>query len=179
MKFGPAVLVDISSSVFVTLAALPLAWWLRDYSAMLCVLVLQSAVTVVASHLVAKRRYGWAWDRRHAKQILAFGWPLIINGFLMFLIFEGDRFVIGAANRLFGRTTYSLADLGVYSIAFGLTMAPTMLMIKITSSLFLPVLSKVQDLRAKFNQRYFSCSQALALMATVISIPFIVAYFCP
>ena len=175
MKFGPAVLVDISSSVFVTLAALPLAWWLRDYSAMLCVLVLQSAVTVVASHLVAKRRYGWAWDRRHAKQILAFGWPLIINGFLMFLIFEGDRFVIGAANRLFGRTTYSLADLGVYSIAFGLTMAPTMLMIKITSSLFLPVLSKVQDLRAKFNQRYFSCSQALALMATVISIPFIVA----
>lgn len=175
MKFGPSVLVDISSSVLVTLAALPLAWWRRDYSAMLWVLILQAIGTVAASHWVAERRYGWEWDRRHAKQILAFGWPLMINGLLMFLIFEGDRFVIGAANHLFGRTTYSLADLGVYSIAFGLTMAPTMLVIKITSSLFLPILAKAQDTRSEFDRRYLSCCQALSFMAAAISIPFITA----
>jgi O-antigen/teichoic acid export membrane protein len=175
MNFGPAVFVDVSSSVLVTLAALPLGWWLRDYSAMLWVLVLQAAATVAASHWVAERRYGWAWDRRHAEQILAFGWPLIINGLLMFLIFEGDRFVIGAANHIFRKTIYSLADLGVYSIAFGLTMAPTMMLIKVTSSLFLPILSKVQDLRAQFDQRYLSCSQALSVMAAAIAIPFMVS----
>jgi O-antigen/teichoic acid export membrane protein len=93
----------------------------------------------------------------------------------MFLIFQGDRFVIGAANHIFGRTTYSLADLGVYSITFALTMAPTMLVIKVTSSLFLPLLSKVQNLRAQFDQRCLSCCQALSLMAAAISIPFMVS----
>jgi O-antigen/teichoic acid export membrane protein len=173
MKFGPAVLVDISSSVLVTLIALPLGWWLRDYSAMLWVLVLQAAAAVAASHWVAERRYGWRWDRRYARQILAFGWPLMINGILMLLIFEGDRFVIGAANHIFGKTTYSLADLGIYSVTFALTMAPTMMVIKVTSSLFLPLLSRFQNLRAQFELRYLSCCQALSVMAAAISIPFI------
>jgi len=100
MKFGPSVWVDVSSNVLVMVAALPLALWLRDYSAMLWVLVLQSAAVTAASHCVAERHYGWAWDRRYARKILAFGWPLIVNGLLMFLIFEGDRFVIGAANHV-------------------------------------------------------------------------------
>jgi O-antigen/teichoic acid export membrane protein len=175
MNFGPAVFVDISSSVLVTLVALPLAWWLRDYRAMLWVLILQAAATVAASHWVAKRRYGWAWDPRHAKQILAFGWPLIINGLLMFFIFQGDRFVIGAANHIFRKTAYSLADLGVYSIAFALTMAPAMILIKVMGSLFFPLLSRVQDLQAQFDRRYLSCSQALSVTAAAISIPFIVS----
>jgi O-antigen/teichoic acid export membrane protein len=173
MKFGPAVLVDISSSALVTLIALPLGWWLRDYSAMLWVLILQAATTVAASHWVAERRYGWTWDRRYAKQILGFGWPLMINGILMLLIFEGDRLVIGAANHVFGKTTYSLADLGVYSVTFALTMAPTMMVIKVTSALFLPLLSSIQNLRVQFEQRYLSCCQVLTVMAAAISIPFI------
>jgi O-antigen/teichoic acid export membrane protein len=175
MKFGPSVRVDVSSSILVTLAALPLALWLRDYSAMLWVLVLQAAATVAASHWVAERRYGWAWDPRYARNILAFGWPLTINGLLMFLIFQGDRFVIGAANHIFRKTTYSLADLGVYSITFALTMAPTMMVTKVTSSLFLPLLSKVQNVRAQFDQRYVSCCQILSLMAAAISISFMVS----
>lgn len=175
MKFGPAVRVDIIAGVLVTLAALPLAFWLRSYSAMVWILILQATITVAASHWVAERRYGWAWDRRHVKQILAFGWPLAINGLLMFLIFEGDRFTIGAANQMFGGTKFSLADLGVYSITFALTMAPAMMVVKVASSLFLPLLSSVQNARAQFNQRYLSCSEALSLMAAVISIPFIIS----
>jgi O-antigen/teichoic acid export membrane protein len=90
MKFGPIVLVDVSSNVLMTLAAFPLALWLRDYSAMLWILIAQALCNTVGSHLVAERRYGWAWDRLYARQILAFGWPLLINGLLMFLIFQGD-----------------------------------------------------------------------------------------
>jgi O-antigen/teichoic acid export membrane protein len=173
LKFGPSVWVDVSSNVLVTLAALPLALWRRDYSAMLWVLVLQALCSTVASFVVADRPYGWAWNPLYAKKILAFGWPLTVNGLLMFLIFEGDRFVIGAANHMFKKTSYSLADLGVYSITFALTMAPTMMVIKVASSLFLPLLSSVQNARAHFNQRYLSCSEALSLMAAAISIPFI------
>jgi O-antigen/teichoic acid export membrane protein len=175
MKFGPSVWVDVISSVAVTLAAVPLALWHRDYSAMLWVLVLQAAVTVVASHWVAERRYGWAWDRLYARKILAFGWPLIINGVLMFLIFQGDRFVIGVANKLFGRSVFTLADLGVYSVAFSLTMVVTNMTIKVAQSLFLPLLSQSQDVRDEFDRRYLLCSQSLAITAGVIAIPFMVA----
>jgi O-antigen/teichoic acid export membrane protein len=175
MRFGPSVLVDVNSNVLVTLAALPLAYWLRDYSAMLWVLVTQAVCSTVGSHLVAERRYGWACDRLYARQILAFGWPLLVNGLLMFLIFQGDRFVIGTANQLFGKTVYSLGDLGVYSVAFGFTMAPTMMAIKVTGSLFLPVLSRVDGLGAQFDRRYLICSQSLSLLAAMISIPSIVA----
>lgn len=175
MRFEPSVWVDVSSNVLVTLTALPLALWRRDYSAMLWVLVLQAVCSTVASFIVAERPYGWAWDSLYARKILAFGWPLTVNGLLMFLIFQGDRFVIGAANHIFRKTTYSLADLGVYSIAFGLTMAPTMMVIKVTSSLFLPSLSKVQNLRSRFDQRYLACCQALSVMAAAIAIPFMVS----
>lgn len=175
MKFGPSVWVDVSSNVLVTLAALPLALWLRDYSAMLWLLVLQAVCGTVASFVVADRGYAWAWNPFYAKKIIAFGWPLTINGLLLFVIFQGDRFVIGAANHIFGKTNYSLADLGVYSITFALTMAPTMIVIKVTSSLFLPILSKFQNVRGQFDQRYLSCCQALSLMAVAISIPFIVS----
>jgi O-antigen/teichoic acid export membrane protein len=175
MRFRPAVTVDIASNIAVTLLALPLCWWRRDYSAMLWILILQAATSRIAANLVAERPYRWAWDSRVARRILTFGWPLLINGFLMLIIFEGDRFVIGAAKRLFARSPYTLADLGIYSVAFALTMAPATMVGNISSSLFLPVLSKVQSSLPEFEKRYAYCAQAISLVAALIAIPFIVA----
>ena len=174
MRFGPTVTVDVSSSIFMTLAALPICWWRRDYSAMLCLLILQAASSMVMAHFVAERRYAWAWDARYARRFFTFGWPLLINGLLMYGIFQGDRFVIGAAHRLFARSSLTLTDLGVYSVAFGLTMAPTMLVANVSSTLFLPYLSSVQKVRGQFERRYHAFSQLITFVAATISIPFIV-----
>lgn len=173
LRFGPTIKVDISANALATTAALPLAFWLRDYSAMLWVLILQATFTMAASHWVAERRYGWAWDSRFSRNILSFGWPLIINGILLYLIFQGDRFAIGTAGKLFGHSPYTLADLGVYSIAFSLTMVPANMCVKVTSALFLPRLSEVQRNREQFERRQLVCSQALAVLAALISVPFI------
>ena len=175
MRFRPAVIMDVASNIVVTALALPLCWWLRDYSAMLWILVLQAITTRVASNLLAERPYRWAWDSRVARRILAFGWPLLINGFLMYIIFQGDRFVIGAAKRLFEHTSYTLADLGIYSVAFALTMAPASMVTNIINSLFLPLLSKVQSSLPEFEKRYAYCTQSISLVAALIAIPFIVA----
>jgi O-antigen/teichoic acid export membrane protein len=142
---------------------------------MLWILVLQAAVSRIGSKLAAERPYGWAWDPGVARRILTFGWPLIVNGLLMCVIFDGDRFVIGSAKRLFQRSPYTLADLGVYSVAFALTMAPTMITANIGTSLLLPMLSKVQGSPSEFEKRYSYCSQTLSLVAGLIAIPFIVA----
>jgi O-antigen/teichoic acid export membrane protein len=175
LRFGQSVFLDVVTNVLATLAAFPLGYWLRDYSAMLWLLVLQSVTLMVASHLVAERRYSLSWDRAYINKMTAFGWPLLINGLLMFGIFEGDRFVIGASHRLFARSIYTLGDLGVYSVAFSLTMAPTMFVANVCTSLFLPLFSQAQRSAAQFNRRYSACAQVIALVAASIAIPFIIA----
>jgi O-antigen/teichoic acid export membrane protein len=174
MRFGPSVIVNASSNVLATLLALPLALWFRNYSAMLWILVLQAVSATVASHLVAERRYGWARHTEYAKRMFRFGWPLVINGLLMYGIFEGDRVIIGSAKRLFPMSTYTLADLGVYSVAFSVTMAPALFITNLVNSLFLPFLSRLQESLREFEWRYLRCVNAVVLLAAVVSISFIV-----
>lgn len=175
MRFTPGVTVDMIANIAVTVVALPLCWWLRDYSAMLWILVLQALISRVGSSIAAERHYRWAWDPVYAHQIFAFGWPLLINGLLMYGILQGDRFVIGSAHRLFSRSPLTLVDLGVYSVAFALTMAPTSLVMNVSGPLFLPHLSRAQKIRDQFERRYLGFSQVISLVAGMISIPFIAA----
>ncbi len=175
MKFMPSIWVTAGSNVLVTLVTVPLAYWLRNYSVMLWVLVLQAVSTAVGSHLVADRHYTWTWNKEDAKKILSFGWPLLVNGLLMYAIFEGDRLVIGSAKRLFPHSQFTLTDLGIYSVAFSLTMAPTMLVANVATSLFLPILSRTQDEQREFDERYLFTSQIISLVAIGITIPFILA----
>src|SRR5260370_41534327 len=80
MRFGPSVMVDVCTSVFVTIALVPLAFWLKNYAVMLWALVLQAVASTVATHFAAERKYTWAWEKRYVKEIFSFGWPLLING---------------------------------------------------------------------------------------------------
>jgi len=166
MKFRADITVEVVSQVLAVLAAWPLAAWLGDYTAMLWVVILQSAVLCVGSHLLARRPYRWAWDRLFTNRILAFGWPLVINGLLMFGIFEGDKLIIGAA--------YTMAELGVYVVAFTLTMIPTMMIARVFTSLLLPVLSREQDSPDRFRQYYRLCTVALSVISAAIVIPFVI-----
>jgi O-antigen/teichoic acid export membrane protein len=175
MRFGPAVRVDVAGSILSLMATLVLVWWLRDYSAMVWILLVQAAATVLGSHLVAQRQYGWTWSLPHAKQVFSFGWPLTVNGLLMYGIFQGDQFVIGSAQRLFPQSTLTLSDLAVYSVAFSITMAPTTLIANLSTSMLLPLLSRVQEHRDLFVQRYLTYTKGLALIAALISILFILA----
>jgi O-antigen/teichoic acid export membrane protein len=175
LKFGPSILVDSGSNLLVTITSVWFGVWLRDYWAMLWMLILQSVLYVVGSHLVAGRRYSWGWNRGYARTIFTFGWPLLINGLLLYIILQGDRFVIGAAHRLFQNSSYTLTDLGVYSVAFSLTFAPTMLVANASTSLFLPLLSRAQSDSTEFEKRYLACLQIVSVMAAIISAVFIVS----
>jgi O-antigen/teichoic acid export membrane protein len=175
MRVGPAVAVEVGSSLLVAAAAWPLAAWLRDYRAMLWLLIFQAAATVAGSHVAARRRYAWAWLRQHVRSMVRFGWPLLVNGILMFVIFQGDGFVIGSSGRLFEASPYTVGDLGVYSAAFLLTMAPAVMIGRVFWSLFLPLLSQVQDDREALERRYSFCALVTALAAGLFAIPFIAA----
>ena len=165
LRFGRDTIVDVVDQVIPLIAAWPLAIWLGDYSAVLWLLIGKSVVSVATSHLVAHRPYRLAWHGAYLKRMLTFGWPLLVNGLLMFGIFHGDRLVVG--------TAYTMTDLGFYSVAFTLTMVPTMMLVRIVSALFLPLLSNVQTSPHKFRARYTLSVQALCPAAALLATLFI------
>jgi len=88
----------------------------------------------------------------------------MINGFLMFFIFQGDKFIIGIY--------YNMEKVAVYSTAFMLTMTPALLIIKVLTSLILPLFSKKQDDMQLLNTNYL-----LAIDITVLIISAYTVFF--
>ncbi|MEE2732182.1 MAG: oligosaccharide flippase family protein [Pseudomonadota bacterium] len=142
LKFTATAYIDSIPQIVVIAAAYPLARWLGDYRVMLVIVIAQTAVSVLLSHVLATRPYRWTINKELIYKKLNFGWPLLINGLLMFAIFQGDKAIIGAQ--------YSMEILGWYGAAFALTMMPTLLFAKVSGFLLLPVLSKSRDDETRF-----------------------------
>lgn len=155
-------------AVLMLAAAYPVAVWLGDYRAVLGLLVFGSVTQTLATHLLSERRFRLGWDRSHVSRVFRFGWPLTVNGLLMFVILQGDNFVIGSGAQLFG-SSYTLDDLGVYFVAVTLAMAPTAAVASISSALMLSLLSRVQDQPAAFLRRYRLSIAGLCVLAAAIS----------
>ena len=172
-NFKPALFTEIFPQLISVSLAWPLAAWLGDYSAILYLILVQTLARTVMSHFMAERPYNWGWEPIHAREIISFGWPLLINGILLFLITQGDRFVIGAADNLFARETYSKTQLGFYSAAFVLSSAITNGIYSVVSPVMLPLLSATQDLRVQFQKRCRFCIQIAAFILSPIGIFFI------
>lgn len=164
LQFAPATASELVSQAAATALAWPLAHWLGDYSAVLWLVLAQTLLLSLTSHLLAQRRYALAWHRESARRLLAFGWPLLVNGLLLFCVFQGDRAIVGGA--------YSLYDLGIYSAAAALALAPTLFVASVSTSLALPVLSRKQDDPAEFRRRYVLTSDGLALVSGLLVVLF-------
>jgi O-antigen/teichoic acid export membrane protein len=173
LNYKRRLVTDISSQIMSLLLAWPLAAWLGDYSAILYLIIVQTLARTIISHVVAERSYTWGWEPIHARQIVSFGWPLLINGILLFLIMQGDRFIIGAADNLFARETYSKAQLGFYSAAFVLSSAIIDGISSIVTPVMLPLLARAQDFAAQFEKRCQFCIHVAAFIVGPIGIFFI------
>ena len=165
MRFVPQLWTDVGSQALITVAAWPLAHWTRSYTAVLWLVLAQSAALALLSHLLAERPYRWNADGRLMRRLLDFGWPLLVNGLLMFGIVQGDRLIVG--------TAYSIRDLGVYSAAVALATAPAALLNAVVSSVMLPVLAGVQFDRPRFQQRYVLCAELFALLAGLLAVLYV------
>lgn len=164
LNFGPVILVEIVPDCIITLAAWPIAFFIKDYRVLVWLLLLKVLLTGVLTHALAERSYRLGWDKRYASMIFKFTWPLLINGFLLFGAMEGDRVIVG--NR------FTMADLGMYSLALSLTVMPGMIFIRILSSIMLPLMARAQSNLEEFQGRYDLCTELLSffsiLMATTL-----------
>jgi O-antigen/teichoic acid export membrane protein len=152
MLYRPTFWVEALPQVVSLTLAVPLAYWLRDYSAIVWAMLAQVFTQTVVTHHLASRPYQWAWDRKTVLRILTFGWPLLANGLLMFAIFQGDKALIAIA--------FTTEVVGWYGAAFMLSMAPAMLVTSVMQGLLLPVLSNCQDVPEEFQLRCRQVVQA-------------------
>lgn len=168
MQFWPGASVELASQIISLLLAWPLGGIFGDYRAMLALLFIKTIITVAGTHLVSSRTYTWSRNREYIRRFFIFGWPLLISGILLFSILQGDRFIIGAAKKLFG-SSYDMTDVGLYSAAFTLSMIPAMMCTKISDSLLLPILSRIKNAESDFIEKSQSFGNCLAVIAALFA----------
>ncbi|HHI78993.1 MAG TPA: hypothetical protein ENK02_03365 [Planctomycetes bacterium] len=172
MKFGIFSWVYGGSNVITALMAYPFAHWFPDWRAMLFLLLLREFLLSLGTHILAERPYRFHWDGKVAKQIYRFGTPLVLNSLLMALFLQGDRFLIGSAEKNFPQSGLSLQDLGVYFATLSLIMAPGRIFASLASTFILPLLSQAQDEEGKFRYRYHLCILPPALLGAIVAFGF-------
>ncbi|MBP1804925.1 oligosaccharide flippase family protein [Rubellimicrobium aerolatum] len=150
--FGPMILASLLPALASLLAVWPLVAWFGDWRAMLFAILIQSVVGMISTHIVAERPYRLVLDRAIIRESVIFGWPLLLNNVLLFLVFNGDRIVVG---RLLG-----MESLAIFSMGMTLTLAPTLVMGKSIQNFFLPRLSEAAHGEGpKARRRFFRLSQ--------------------
>jgi O-antigen/teichoic acid export membrane protein len=137
MVFLPGILVGVIPAVVSLVVVWPLAAWFGDWRVMLWAILAQAVMTALTSHLVAERPYRLLFDRAIMGQSLRFGWPLLANGVLLFLVFNGEKLIVGRE--------LGMAELAIFSMGITLTLTPTLVMAKSLQSFFLPQLSALQS----------------------------------
>lgn len=166
-EYMPTAMVDIIPQIFITAAALPLVLWIRDFRVVILFIISKSFLSSVITHLISKRPYQLGWNKPIAKRMWLFGWPLIVNGFLLFLAQQGDKALVGGG--------YSLDVLAIYAAAATLVTIPFILLANAAIGLFLPILSKLKENFFQFNKEFQLCLQFSAIGAVLAMSPFIIA----
>lgn len=160
MVFWPSLLTSALAVIVAFLAVWPLYRWFGDWRVMLGSLILQTLVTLVVSHLVSERPYRIVFDRVLIVRSLGFGWPIMINTFLMYIGLQGDRMIVGRE--------LGMAALAIYSMGVTLTLTPTLVLAGSIFSFFLPQLSAAQDDRGRFIHLSNIAMQLILVMAGLI-----------
>ena len=165
MAFLPWVIADTFPYLISFIFIYPLSLYTKDYSLVLWIIIIQSLVYVLLTHLLSRKTYTWEVDKNVLKKIYVFGWPLLINNIFMFIIFQGDKALVGSV--------FSLEVLGWFSAAFLLSITPAALVTKVTSSLFLPYLSSVQNNLKELNNRFSNVVQISFVLGLLFAFLFL------
>jgi O-antigen/teichoic acid export membrane protein len=159
MRFGPTLWTQAGSAIVALLAVAPAYAIFPDYRVMLVSLLVQAVAFTAITHGLAERPYRLRLDVAAWTASTRFGWPLLINGILLFVVMHGEKLVVG---RVLG-----LADLGILAMGLTLTMTPTLVLAKSMQNLFLPRLSAAQDDDVAFQRLAETTIQSVMALAMV------------
>ena len=93
--FHPQAVGILFAEIGALLATATAAWLTHQFTALIFGLVTRAVLMTAVSHIQAKRRYALKWDRDSARRLAHFAAPLTINGFLLFIVSQSDRVIVG------------------------------------------------------------------------------------
>lgn len=167
LRFTPGLVIEVVAQATLTIGAWILCRNTPTHESVLILLVAQHALATIGSHAWAERPYRWAIDRDIVIRVARFGWPLVCNGLLIWLITRGDQGLIGMF--------YSTRELGLFSVAFGIVAAPILLASRVSATFLLPLFSKYRDNADRTGVVYRHALHILVASGSVIATVWIVA----
>ena len=159
LNYIPSVISTTVPALLSVILIWPLYALFEDYRVMLGIILAQGLATMVMSHLFAKRRYQLTLTRDIVSHALRFGWPLLINGILIFFVFQGEKIIVGRE--------IGLEALAIFSMGFTLTLWPAMLLANSVQSIFLPLLSGSKENKSEFQRLAMVTLQAHFALAAL------------
>lgn len=159
LNFRSTAMIESLSSLASAAAAWPIVIMVGDYSAFVWVSLIQVGVLIIGSHWVARRSYRIVLNPDALGRFLKFGWPMLLNGLLMFGAFQGDRLIVA--------TTYSMEELGRFAVLMQLALLPALITARISMSIGLPLLSRAREHKERFIQVYQSTQLILVVVAVI------------
>lgn len=159
MRFGPLLLTNTVPTILSVVTVWPLAEIYGDYRVMLYAQMIHMILIVIVSHLVAERPYRIVFDRGIMARSLTFGWPLLVNGLLMFFVFQGDKLIVGRE--------LGMEALAIFAMGMTLTLTPTLVISRSAQNLFLPRLSQPDLDDRQWKHRGILAVEAVLAMTLV------------
>lgn len=160
MIFWPSFVCNLVGPVIGLLALWPLDWLFNDYRVVLFALLIQEGLTTLFTHLVAERPFRIRFQRSLMTEGVRFGWPLLLNGLLLFLVLQGEKLVVGRE--------LGMAALGIFAMALALVQEPSMALQRTITQFQLPQLAANKADDAGFTRMATVTVQANLLGAVIL-----------
>ncbi|WFE74378.1 oligosaccharide flippase family protein [Roseinatronobacter sp. S2] len=166
IRLGRIMVVQLTSQVVGIVVMIAFAWGTGSYWAMVWGMVSAAIVKLgLEWSIIPGQTNRLRWERSAARELLRFGgWIMMSSGF-GFLLAQGDRAILGYF--------YSLAQLGIYNIAWFLAAFPVMLMQAMIEKMLIPAYRESFDAEngegpAKLRRiRYMLTAGVMAMLAVM------------
>jgi len=133
---GKLVVIELLSQLIGLIFMLYWAWHYKEIWALVYGNIVGIFIKMLLSHAPnIGERCRFCWDKSAVHEIFHFGKWIFLSSTLGFLLYQGDRLLLGGL--------ISAEVLGIYTVAFFLANALREVITKLVSSVFFPVLSQV------------------------------------
>lgn len=134
LKFKYNIITELGGQLAALLTVIFVLHYYADYRAALFSILAQSIFFTLLSHIVSSSRYKVIFNKSLSFKLLSFGWPLLLNGIALFLILQGDKFIISKI--------FDMEKLGLYSALSILAFIPVVIATKVLMSTLIPIYSR-------------------------------------
>lgn len=160
LEFGREFVLQVGPKLLGIVVTIPLAFWLRDYRALIAGMVLAAAATCIFSYAMHAHRPRLCLTE--SRELFRFSRWLLINNTMTFLRTRAADFIIGRA--------LGPAALGTYTLAYEISNLPTTEMVAPINRVLLPGYVKVAEFTDKLRDSFRATLGLIAIAILPASI---------